>query len=562
MKTKILLLLLSLLLAFGFVSCDKSEDDKGNESGENGENSTENGENGGVNDGSNYDDGGAFDYLTADLSKYITVNGYKDYKVELNIAKPKAVDVDVAILNILCDNKGDALNGGEEVTSGKVTPGDVVNIFYRGYVVGDSGEEVYVDGMCNFAGNASALEIGSNQFVPGFEFNLSGKEFSPANRFVKITSGSVSSEQIVYISYTKAPDGSTSNKDKVTKSAERVVLSDGKEKIDEKYGVGFYDKLLTLTVGATEGVDFDVNVSGEKYNYTSLKVNFATTCEKAGNYILVDCYFPYDYGMAALQNKNARFEVYIQSAKEYEEAKLTDGFIENNLSHFGITLSDLEKFEGDRVSQLRQFIEKTLDDEYQAAYNAKLEDAMWDHYHSEGVAEVKMYPKVMVDLIYNDYYNDVVYQFEQSGGVVTGSYGMSFTCETLDQYALYYLGLQYSEDQDWKAYLRAIAENLVKERLILYYIMKTENLVPTPDALALKVAEIKNEYLEDYVKQYCDAYNIDKSTYSEADWAKFLSDREKELSEYYDEAYFAETTYYNIARDVMLTWPTVTTLDK
>ena len=92
--------------------------------------------------------------------------------------------------------------------------------------------------------------------------------------------------------------------------------------------------------------------------------------------------------------------------------------------------------------------------------------------------------------------------------------------------------------------------------------MKAENLVPTPDALALKVAEVKNEYLEDYVKQYCDAYNIDKSAYSDTDWAKFLSDREKELSEYYDEAYFAETVYYNIARDVMLTWPTVTTLDK
>jgi hypothetical protein len=156
----------------------------------------------------------------------------------------------------------------------------------------------------------------------------------------------------------------------------------------------------------------------------------------------------------------------------------------------------------------------------------------------------------------------VLYQFEKSGGVVNGAYGMSFTCETLDQYAIYYLGLQYSEIQDWKAYLRGMAESLVKERLILFYIMRAENLLPTPDALAAKVAELKNEYLLDYVSQYCDAYKIDKSTYSESDWAKFLSDREKELLEYYDDAYFEEISYYNIARTPMLSWPTVVTLDK
>lgn len=555
MKNKIFLLLISLLLAFGLASCDKSGDGKDNENS--GENNNENSKN--ESGGSNYDDGGAFDYLTADLSKYITINAHKEYTLNLNIAKPKAVDTDVEILKLLCAKKGAVLNDGEEVTSGRITPGDVVNIFYRGYVVGDNGEEIATDNMCNFSGSASPLEIGSGRFVSGFEFNLSGKEFTTANQFVKITSGNVSQEQIVYISYTRQlSDGS----DKITKSAERVVLSDGKEKIDAKYGDGFYDRLLTLTVGATEGVDFDVTVSEKKYNYTSLKINFATTCEKPGNYFLVDCYFSYDYGTESLRNKNARFEVYIQSAKEYEEAKLTDGFIENNLSHFGITLSDLEKFEGDRVSQLRQFIKKALDDRYESTYNSKLEEAMWNHYHSESVTKVIMYPKAIVDPIYNEYYNDVLYQFEQSGGVVNGAYGMSFTCETLDQYAIYYLGLQYSEIQDWKAYLRGMAESLVKERLILFYIMRAENLLPTPDALAAKVAELKNEYLLDYVSQYCDAYKIDKSTYSESDWAKFLSDREKELLEYYDDAYFEEISYYNIARTPMLSWPTVVTLDK
>ncbi len=514
-----------------------------------------------------YDDGGAFDYLTADLSKYITVSGYKDYNINLNIARPKEIDADVAILNILASKKGAVLHNGAAVTSGTITPGDVVNIFYRGYVVGDNGEEIFVDGMCNFGSkNGSgeyvyaSLEIGSNQFVPGFEFNLSGKDFSVANQFVRITSGQVSADQVVYVSYTRATSGSSEGK--ITKASERIVLADGKEKIDAKYGVGFYDKLLTLTVGAADNVSFDCAANTETYNYSNFKVDFATTCEKPGNYILVDCYFPYDYGTATLQNKNARFEVYVQSVTEYEETKLTNEFVENNLFYLGITAADLDMFDGDRVSQLRQYIKKLLDDDYQDTYNAKLEEAMWKHYLGDDVSVVKQYPKVMVDLIYNEYYNDVLYQFEQSGGVVTGSWGMTITCETVDQYAIYYLGLQYAENQDWKAYLRTLAKSLVEERLVLYYIIKAENLVPTPDTLASKKAEIEKEYLDSYIEQYCHQYNIDKSKYSEADWAKFVTDRTAELHEYYDDAYFVENAYYQIAVDAMLTWPTVTTLDK
>ena len=53
--------------------------------------------------------------------------------------------------------------------------------------------------------------------------------------------------------------------------------------------------------------------------------------------------------MANLNNKNARFEVYVQSVVEYEEAKLTNEFVEENLGKddFGVKEEDLEEFECD-----------------------------------------------------------------------------------------------------------------------------------------------------------------------------------------------------------------------
>ena len=513
-----------------------------------------------------------FDYLTSDLSKYIEMSpeNYKNYKVNLSIAKPKAIDVDVTILNLLASKKGGVLNSGVAVESGTITPGDIVNIYYRGYLVDAEGTEVSIDNMCNYASKDSSgnyvyasLEIGCSRFLPGFELGLSGKSFSSANKFVRITSGQTSAEQVLYISYKKVPEGSTSDKDKSTVSAERVDLTAGKEAVDAKYGEGFYDKLLTLTVASADGATFDATISSKKYKLSELKVDFATTCEKEGTYFLIDCYFPYDYGATNLNNKNARFEVYVQSVVEYEEQLLTNEFIEENLGKddFGVTAEDLEEYEGDRVSQLRQHVKALLDEEYEEIYRTQLEEAMWEHYHKEEITAVSGYPKLKVDAIYEEYYQDVLYQFEYSGGVITDALGTSKTCESVDEYAVIYLGLEYSSNQDWRAVLRSMSEGLVKERLILYYIMRQENLLPTPEEHAAKKAEVKEEYFEEYIYQYCEEYSIDKSTYSEEDWAKFEADRNKELNDYYNDSYFDEVTYYEIALDAFLAWPTVTTMD-
>lgn len=508
--------------------------------------------------------GGEFDYLTSDLSNYISIDAakYKNYTASLDIAKPRDIDVDVTILNLLASKKGEALNNGASYPYGKVTAGDEVSIYYRGYLKDKDGNEKHVDNMCNF-GNAepATLVIGSNSFIPGFELDMVGIDFTKDNRLVKITEGAPKDGQIVYVSYTKQLDGSTNSKDKVKVTSERIVL--GKDSIDAKYGSGFEAKLRSLTVGSTSGASFNATIDGKKYNYIDLKIDFATECEKEGTYFLVECYFPYDYQSTTLRNQNAYFEVYIQGIVEYDAPEFTDAFVEENLGKddFGVTADDLKDYTGTTTEKLRAHIKHLLDEDYEEAYRTALEEAMWNHYHNENVTSVKKYPKNKVDTIYYEYYNDVVWQFENSGGSITNALGESKVAESVDEYAVIYLGLEYAEDQDWRNVLREMSESLVKERLILYYIMRQEGLVPSAQKLAEQITASKKEYLDEYIAQYLAEYSKKESDYSEEEWKTFVADREKELYDYYDDAYFTEIAYYEIALDTFLTWPTVTTLD-
>lgn len=505
-----------------------------------------------------------FDYLTSDLSNYISIDPaqYKNYKASLQIAKPHDIDVDITILNLLASKKGEALNDGKKFTFGNVSAGDVVSIYYRGYRKDKNGAEIFVDNMCNFGNeNPAELEIGSNNFIPGFELDMVGIDFTKANQLVKIKEGAPKDGQIIYVSYTKQLDGSTASKDKVTAVSERIIL--GKDDIDKKYGEGFEAKLRSLTVGSTSGASFNATIGGKKYNYIDLKIDFATECEKEGTYFIVESYFPYDYQITTLQNQTAYFEVYIQGIVEYEAPEFTDAFVEENLGKddFGVTAKDLEEYTGTTTEKLRAHIQHLLDKEYEENYRTLLEEAMWNHYHNENVTKVKRYPKTKVDNIYYEYYNDVIWQFENSGGSITNALGESKVAENVDEYAIIYLGLEYAEDQDWRNTLYKMSESLVKERLILYYIMRQENLVPTAEKLAEQVAESKQEYLDEYIAQYLAEYSKKESDYSEEEWKSFVADREKELYDYYDDDYFTEIAYYEIALDTFLSWANVTTLD-
>ena len=119
-----------------------------------------------------------FDYITSDLSKYVTIDEkyYNGYDVKINIPEITNADAEEEMLKLLCENKIVPEGPVYPVKNVDISVGDIVNLYYRGYTMED-GVKTYFDGGCNFSETYTALEVGSGKFtvadksgnfIPGF----------------------------------------------------------------------------------------------------------------------------------------------------------------------------------------------------------------------------------------------------------------------------------------------------------------------------------------------------------------------------------------------------------
>lgn len=523
-----------------------------------------------------------FDYMKSSLADYVEfTKDYKDFEINVDIAKPKDIDVDVAILSLLCADKSESPNygGGLVKSNHTIGIGDVVHIWYRGYLIGEDGEEINVAGMSNF-GNETPheLEIGSGGFIPGFELNLIGKQTHDSNPFVKITEGTPKEGQIAYISFTRTTG--SDKKDKITETNVRVDLS---ENIDDQFGNGFKARLMLGNIGSK--IDFQVETDdGKMYNYTDAVVNFVTECED--KVVSIETYFPYSYGTQNLRNEKAIFEVYFDGVVDYDGPEkgvenataiegeigkantidsvdeITDEYLKKQFEDedIKISLDEVNEFEGETlVERYFAFAKDALDKLYEEEYRSMVESAIWDYYKANSKAN--KYPEKKIEEIYKEYINDIERQFDISGGQVYNQYTGSYqTYQTIDTYAPAYLGL--TSGTNWKAYVTGIAQSLVKERMVMYYIMRTENLVPTDAEVAAEVEKVRQEYLDEYVKQYLEYENKTEDDFTDAEYKEFVEARRGEIFSYYDDEHFVETAHYNLFVEKILDWPDVVTLDE
>ena len=344
------------------------------------------------------------DYLKSNLDKYIEFpENFKNFDLNVDVAKSHDIDIDVTILNMLCGDKSETpLYNGNAVTSAiTITPGDIVHIWYRGYIFDENGQPVEVDGMCNFSGSSAyELEIGSNSFVPGFEFSLVGVNTKDYSKFNKITSGEITENHVAYVSYTRI-EGTN----KITATSERIDLSGD---VDAKYGEGFKDKLLKTAIAAK--TDFSTTINGKTYSYSDLKIDFATNCES--NPIIVDAYFPYDYQKTELRNESARFEVYVEKAVLYDTPEFNDEYIKEKIEkkEINLTLDELNTYEGaNLVEKYRAFAKKTMEDIYESEYNALVASAVWEYFNQN--VKIKEFPADKVEEKYKEYHSRLEQQF-------------------------------------------------------------------------------------------------------------------------------------------------------
>ena len=374
-----------------------------------------------------------------------------------------------------------------------------------------------------------------------------------SNRFSKITSGKPTENQVVYVSYTRI-DGNDSTKN-VTVTNERIDLSD--EDLESTYGANFKKAIMGVDIGTK--VELIAPDDGSSYGYSNLTVSYATECED--KFILVECYFPYSYSKEDLRNETAYFEVYVNGFVDYEATELDeidDEFIKEKLdaNAFNVTEETLNTYEGSTlVEKYYAYAKETLMKNYEAEYDELLRDKILEYYREK--SKSLKYPLSKVEEIYQEYYDTVNSSYISNEGQLTNSYGSTSTYQTLDTYAVAYLGL--TSGADWKAEIRSMAEKNVKERMILYYLVRNEGLIPSEAEFAAEVEATKARIIEEYIKQYLAYEGSNKDAYD--DYDAFVADRTAEVYGYYDNEYFEESTYLELLMREAVKWPKVSTLD-
>ena len=498
-----------------------------------------------------------FDYLKADLDDYIEfTEDYKNIRLEVDIAKPHDIDVEITILNLVYEDRDEKprYDGGTVTSPIIITSGDEVDIWYRGYILSDDGEEIVVDNMSNFGlAVPTTLAIGSNSFVPGFEFNMIGKNTGDYSKFSKITEGSLNEELIAYVSYsrTKGNDSST----KVTGTNVRLDLSTD---LDSIYGAGFKEKLLKLNIG--DKLDFKTTIGDSSYTYTDFTVNFATDCET--NPMIIECYFPYDYSKAELRNETAYFEVYVDGVVVYDCPEFTDEYLKKKIEddELNVTLEELNKYEGESLTdKYRDFANDKMYELYEQEYKSMVEEVTWDYINK--ISKGKKYPKDKVEEIYDDYVDDLSDQFiSNNGQIYNSATGQSKTYDTFDAYVIAALGI--ATGSTWQDYVRAEAEGYVEERLTMFYILRKENLLPNDAEFKTEYDKVVQGFIDEAISQYLYYAGKTKDDYTEDEYADIVEECSEMVYTSFDEEYFSIKTYYAILAKAIVEWPEIVTLDE
>lgn len=500
-----------------------------------------------------------FSYTDSNMEKYIDLSGndYNKLNLKLDIADTVATELRTEILSILNENKpSTTINGGRYSTTGAIiSAGDAVRLYYRGYVIDEDGARDYQPGMTNIGGAAVdkntpfELVIGSGSFIAGFEAGLEGKAIDAYPTLTFIKEGAVSADYIVFVSYSRKADKADSkleNFDNVL-----VDLSLGKEKIDDAYGKGFYDLLVAQTIAAEglgEKLD-DVLLGTTVYDYSLIKVNYAMAQYDDETYEPVAVRFPANYNPASLQNKEAWFEIYTVGVKEYyadNKAALTDDMVTKELAKKDaeITAEELaEKYPGlSLAEQYTKYLEDEIKETYAENYDAALEAAIINHYLEK--TEVKKWPGKLQTNLRNQY----IAAFKEDYQSFLQSYSSYYNETTfpISQFAQYY-GNYYgiTNPAKWEDDLRAAADKEIKINMIVHYIIQTEELDVSEDALRAEMDKAIEEKYDTYKNYFFQMEGKDEDDYKDneeglrADVYAFAYE--------YDEDNVTETAYYNIA---------------
>lgn len=486
----------------------------------------------------------SFDYNTANLSKYVTLDEkyYNGYNVKVDIPEITDADVEEEMLKLLCANKIVPEGPVYNIPGITISAGDIANIYYRGYTM-ENDIKTYFDGGCNFADTYTALEIGSGTFVPGFESGLINKNQENYATMTKHESGVVRPGDLISITYSMLSGDGTS------KRAQTVLIDLSDPELDDRWGEGFRayflnkiidkDKVYATGVSSDEALKVKTvskDDGSAKYDiYFDITISVACRISE-GEKLIVEGKFPTDYTSEDLRGKTGYFEVYIVSVKDYDVPVLNDAFITDTLK---VSADELAKYEGDNlVEKYKKLLKEELNTERDEKITAFIENTFWDQAIAN--AEFKKLPESELDKHVNSAIFDLTALFE-------GGYG-SYYNNDFDAFARAYLEL--SSNADWRAQLRKDAEASVKQRLVFYYIVREENIEPSDAEYNAIYDKVFAEHLQDYLDYY-------KITEDSEGYAEKLETAKETIKNTYGDSYWSELVIYEYAMEKIVSFANV-----
>lgn len=465
------------------------------------------------------------DFLNDDLSKYVTLSedAYKGFTVKINIPAVTEAEVNNAVIQFLNQYKGDLIYNGVYQKDTQLNAGDKAYIWYRGYELSEDGEKIDFSGGCNFADeNPTELTLGEGKFIVGFELGLLGKSASDTADFEKITEGEIPDNAVVYLTATCAQEVG----DFYSESLVRIDFSD--ETLEDKWGVGIKEYIRQIGLGGkSDEICELLTPAGDSVTFTDVSVDFATVCES--RFVTVECTFPHNYSTVSLRNKKVYFDVYIDKTLHYETAVFDDALV----IEAGFSEEKLKEYEGENLAEkYRAKLKADLVADRELEIDTAIENAVWENMMAK--AEFSSLPRGEVKEIYNYYYY-----------YLRSEYLNNFT----DYYNTFedFLTANFElTDEDPLEYLMNVASEDTKEKIMFFYVLQKEDIVPTEQ-------EYQNEYRRILIEGYESAYKKTREDFSGDDaWEQALSRYETQMKQAQGENYFFDLVYFQLGiKDIM-----------
>ena len=266
-----------------------------------------------------------------------------------------------------------------------------------------------------------------------------------------------------------------------------------------------------------------------RYVYDGVKIAYAYP--KDARCITVAGKLPHGYSDYDLACETVYYDIFPEYFTAYEVPELDAKFINETLK---LTDDVLAEYEGaDTVEKYRAYVRAELTRQHEEELRAIGEEAMWYHYND--AAKVIAYPEDAVMAIYTKNITEIELLWE--------SYRDQYS--TLDAFVYAYFSI--STGSDWRAALKSDAEAEVKEKLIFYYIIRKENLIPTEE----KYRELFETIFDEFVVYYMDDKTAEDYDSIDA-YNAARAEAETTVMEYYGEEFFRHQVYYDYALDTLL----------